>query len=364
MSAQPASATPLQPQRLSRNEAQARTTIAQRAAGLPLRLGSTAWRARLVPTTGAAAVPAPSTTLRFEWAGAQFTLRLPALAIEQALSASLGSAALPAVPDEVAQALLEASLADLLASLQALGRGTPQLLDWAAGEAPVAALPPHAFELLLTADAGPEAIAASLHADGLGLLLLAGLVARRAPAPGPVQDQAPLALRAEFGFCRLTLDEVAGLAPGDVVLVDSCFLGAQGSLWLNAAGQAGLHVSYSSYSQADGSAAAAPSFTVLHPWTDTMPAVSSADEAPANGAAAAALDALPVRLSFDLGDVALTVAQLRALQAGQTLDLGHPLAGAVRIRANGALVGEGDLVEIDGQLGVSIRNLFGNGAAR
>lgn len=94
-----------------------------------------------------------------------------------------------------------------------------------------------------------------------------------------------------------------------------------------------------------------------------MPAVSSADEAPANGTAAA-LDALPVRLSFDLGDVALTVAQLRALQPGQTLDLGHPLAGAVRIRANGALVGEGDLVEIDGQLGVSIRNLFGNGAAR
>ncbi|WP_428000735.1 type III secretion system cytoplasmic ring protein SctQ [Acidovorax sp.] len=361
MSAQPAPATPLQPQRLSRNEAQARTTIAQRAADLPLRLGSTAWQARLVPTTRAAAVPAPSTTLRFEWAGAQFTLRLPALAIEQTLSASLGSAALPAVPDEVAQALLEASLADLLASLQALGRGSPQLLDWTAGDALATALPPHAFDLLLHTDAGPEAIAASLYADGLGLLLLAGLVARRAPVPGPVQDQAPLALRAEFGCCRLTLDEVSGLAPGDVVLVESCFLGAQGGLWLNAAGQAGLHVSYS---QADGSAAAAPSFTVLHPWTDTMPAVSSADEAPANGAAAAALDALPVRLSFDLGDVALTVAQLRALQPGQTLDLGHPLAGAVRIRANGALVGEGDLVEIDGQLGVSIRNLFGNGTAR
>lgn len=363
MSALPASATPLQPPRLSRNEAQACTTIAQRAAGLPLRLGTAAWQARLVPTTTATPIPAPSSTLRFEWAGAQFTLRVPALAIEQVLAASLGSAALPTVPDEVAQALLEASLADLLAALQTLGRGTAQLVDWTAGDAAATALPPHAFDLALRAEAGPEAIAASLHADGLGLLLLAGLVARRTPVPGPVQDQAPLALRAEFGFCRLTLEEVAGLTAGDVVLVDSCFLGAQGSLWLNAAGQAGLHVSYSQApAPANGGAPAAPFFTVLHPWTDTMPAVSSSDQAPTGDAAA--LDALPVRLSFDLGDVALTVAQLRALQPGQALDLGHPLAGAVRIRANGALVGEGDLVEIDGKLGVSIRHLFGNGAAR
>lgn len=365
MSAQPAYAKPLQPQRLSRNEAQARTTIAQRAAGLPLRLGTAAWQARLVPATTPAAVPAPSTTLRFEWAGAQFTLRLPALAVEQTLAASLGSAALPAVPDGVAQALLEAALADLLATLQTLGRGAPQLVDWTAGEAPATALPPHAFDLVLRADAGPEAIAATLHADGLGLLLLAGLVARRPPAPGLEQDQVPLTLRAEFGFCRLTLDEVSGLAPGDVVLMDTCFLGGQGTLWLNAGARAGLHVAYAqAQAPTAGNAATPPSFTILHPWTDTMPAVSPADEAPANGAAAAALDALPVRLSFDLGEVSLTLAQLRALQPGQTLDLGHPLAGAVRIRANGALVGEGDLVEIDGQLGVSIRHLFGDGAAR
>ena len=87
-----------------------------------------------------------------------------------------------------------------------------------------------------------------------------------------------------------------------------------------------------------------------------MPA--SPDAPPAQAAQAATLDSEPVRLSIDLGEVSLTLAQLRALQPGQTLDLGHPLAGAVRIRANGALVGEGDLVEIDGQIGVSVRHLF------
>jgi len=38
----PHATAPLQPLRLTRNEAQARTTIAQRAGGLPLRLGTAA----------------------------------------------------------------------------------------------------------------------------------------------------------------------------------------------------------------------------------------------------------------------------------------------------------------------------------
>jgi type III secretion protein Q len=67
---------------------------------------------------------------------------------------------------------------------------------------------------------------------------------------------------------------------------------------------------------------------------------------------------VPLRVSFDLGELTLSLAQLRAMQPGQVLELGHPLAGAVRIRANGALVGDGELVEVDGQLGVAVRTLF------
>jgi len=74
--------------------------------------------------------------------------------------------------------------------------------------------------------------------------------------------------------------------------------------------------------------------------------------------AAASFDAIPVRLSFDLGEIHLTLAELRALQPGQTIRLGHPVASAVRIRANGALIGEGELIEIDGLLGVSVSQLF------
>ncbi len=53
----------------------------------------------------------------------------------------------------------------------------------------------------------------------------------------------------------------------------------------------------------------------------------------------------------------MTLSEIRLLQPGQVLDLGKPLASAVNIRANGTLIGLGELVEIDGRLGVSVAML-------
>lgn len=347
----PHATAPLQPLRLTRNEAQARTTIARRAGGLPLRLGTAAWQARLQPVAAASPIdPVPGYVVQLEWAGAAMALCLPAAAIEQTLAGVLDGAALPPVPSTLADAVLEAGVDALLQDLQALGRGTPQLLGWGpALPDTLQALPPHACDLYLAADDGVHAIAGSLHLDGLGLLLVAGLVGKRPPLPGPLDDSLPLALRAELGFTRLPASDAAAIAPGDVVLMDAFFATADRTLWLSPDGARGVHVRWPAPADAD----APPRLTVIQPWTETMPA--SPDTSPAE---TAALDSVPVRLSFDLGEVSLTLAQLRALQPGQTLDLGHPLAGAVRIRANGALVGEGDLVEIDGQIGVSVRHLF------
>ncbi len=344
--------------RLSRNEAQARTTLAQRAAGLPVRLGGSAWQARLTPLAAIDLLPEPAYTVRLEWAGAAFALRLPAAALEVALSTLLDGATLPELPPTVAAAVLEAGLTDALEALQALGRGTPQVLGWNPPEAEdPAPLPPHALALWLTAgDGSSNALTGSLHADSLGLLLAAGLVAKRPPASGPLGEDVPLRLRAEIGYTRLPADLATSLDRGDVVLMDACWAVPDRALWLSADGRSGVHVHWP---EPASGAAQPPQLTVLHPWTDTMPA-SSASPSDTPAETTATPESLPVRLSFDLGELSLTLAQLRSLQPGQTLDLGHPLAGAVRIRANGALVGEGDLVDIDGQVGVSVRHLFAN----
>lgn len=352
-------ATPVQPLPLSRAEAQARDAIAQRAMALPLTLGASAWQLRLVPLVAPPPLAPPPHWLAWEWAGAQFVLAVPPQALDQLMAADLDHALLPELPPALAQSVLEAGLADVLQALQQLGRGVPRLLQWTPPhDGAPAGLPPHAVALQLRAAAGPEAFDARLHADGLGLLLLAGLLAQRPPRPGPLQGGSMLALHAELGCTRVALQELQALAPGDVVLVQTAFASADRGLWLSADGRAGLHVQLPPPAAPDGPAAASPPFlTVVHPWSDRMPAANPANDLPP-APDAATLQELPVRLSFDLGELRLTLGELQALQPGQTLALAHPLAGAVRIRANGALVGEGDLVEIDGQLGVSVRSLW------
>jgi len=340
-------ATPLQPLRLSRNEAKARTTIAQRAGAVPLRLGNASWRVDLWPQSLAEPPHASDWMLTLEWAGAVFHLQLPRAAADQIAAPLLPGASLPELPRELALATLETALGDASLALQSLGRGTPRLLEMRQ-DAGVPAAGLHSLALRLHEPESLATIAATLHADSLGLLLLAGLVGKRAPSPPILGGQLPLRLPAEVGFTFLSTHLLTTLSRGDVVLMDRCHIGAERVLWLSADGKAGLQARLPSPEDET----VIPTLTVIQAWSPAMPAENPPD------ATAASIEGVPIRLSFDLGEVTLTVAQARALQPGQTIALTRPLAGAVRIRANGAQVGEGDLVDIDGQLGVSIRTLF------
>jgi len=355
--------TAWKPPSLSSNEAQARTTLSQRAMGIALYCGGTHWLASVRPVIAA---PWPSLAddnlIDIEWAGAQLQLQLPQAASEQLLSALLDGAALPPLPDEMQSAALAAALDDLLTGLERLGRGAPQILPPGSGQ-PHAALP-HAFAVQLDSQHSAQAIAAVLRTDSLGLLLMAGLASRLPPLDGrAASDDLPLHLYLDIGYATLALDELQQLYAGDVLPFERSFLTAERVLWLQAPASGGLHVQLpptpaagasetEPTDDAAGLHTGAPFLTVVQPWTFTMPDLDSPISE------AASFDAIPVRLSFDLGEITLTLAELRALQPGQAIRLGHPLASAVRIRANGALIGEGTLVEIDGLLGVSVCQLF------
>lgn len=350
--------SPLQPQRLSLNEAKARTKIAQRGANMALHLGGNLWHVDLSPQVHTDPLGPGDWMLALEWAGANFSLELPKATADQLAGPLLPDTMLPALPPELAMAVLEASLSEVIAALKSLGRGAPQLLDMQPDAERPASLP-HAFSLRLRSTGDSAAIAATLYSDSLGLLLVAGMVGKRAPATPLLDAELPLKLPAEIGVTYLPKDLLATLAIGDVVLMDTCHVGADRILWLSANGSAGIHVHLPEFkpsseheSVSEHENTAPPTLTVIQAWNSAMPA----ENAPANHATS--IDAVPIRLSFDIGEVTLTVAEARALQPGQPIPLSRPLAGAVNIRANGALVGHGDLVEIEGQLGVSIRSLF------
>ena len=344
---------PWKPPPLSGNEAQARTTIAQRAGAILLQAVGTRWLASLRPVIEA---PWPrlahDSVTAFEWAGAQWQLQLPQAAAQQLLSALLGGAALPPLPQEMQAGALAAALDEVLGHLERLGRGAPQAMPLVSAQ-PRAPLP-HVLALQLDAQQGRQAIAGVLRTDGLGLLLLAGLVATRPPQISPLTGETlPLSLYLDIGYATLGVEELQQLGPGDMLPMERSFVSAERVLWLQAPGAGGLHVRFPEAAYAEAACAApAPFLTVVQSWSHVMPAT---DPSPV---AAASFDAIPVRLSFDLGEIHLTLAELRALQPGQTIRLGHPVASAVRIRANGALIGEGELIEIDGLLGVSVSQLF------
>src|SRR5690606_30964987 len=226
--------------------------------------------------------------------------------------------------------------------------GGPLLVRGQPGDQPL----PHAWTLTARAQANGHTVLAVLEADDLGLMLLAGLLAAARPAAGAIDEDAlPIRLRAEVGAARLPADELATLVSGDVILLDEYLVGPQGELWLAIPQGQGLRV------RAEQS-----SYLVTQGWTRLMTENPSPDEGTPDGEPLD-VDAVPVRLTFDLGERTMPLAELRQLQPGVVFDLQRPLAdGPVMIRANGALIGAGELVEVDGRIGVRVRTL-GKGKA-
>ncbi len=68
-------------------------------------------------------------------------------------------------------------------------------------------------------------------------------------------------------------------------------------------------------------------------------------------------DEAHVELVVQLGTMRLTLRQLGELATGTVVALGRPLAGPYEVRAAGRLIGQGELVDVDGEVGVRIVSL-------
>lgn len=352
---------PLTLPRLTVNQAQALSLIARHGASVAVTLPpaegapqASAWRVGLTPGAPDALRAAANWRADLEWAGAALRLHLPRGAATAWLNARAPDLAVGPVPEPLLAAALEALLGEVAAALSGASPGGPlRVVDTGAvGPAPLA----HVWTVSARADATGDVAYAVLEADDLGLMLLAGLLGRVEPAASDAidADALPVLLRAELGAAWLPASELRSLGSGDVVLLDEYLVNAQGELWLGIPRRQGLRV------RAEGN-----SFIVTQGWSPLMTETANPVEAAPNAAGEPLdLDAVPVRLTFDLGERALTLAELRRLQPGETFDLQRPLAdGPVMIRANGALIGTGALVEIDGRVGVTIGAL-GRGQGR
>lgn len=351
----PPLALPLAPPRLTRNEAEGRSLIAQHVQRRELMLGETVWSLSLEPLARdtMTAFGDNDWVVSADWAGAPFELRLAATAAEQWLRARFAPLDLPPLSEPVRAAAFESALQDALQALRATGQGSVRI-DSAVKAQPAVPLLPvantlqHQFGLALAC--GEARLWGTLTTNALGLMLMAGLAAHLSATAGPAAPHSiPMLLRAEIGSATLTQAELRSLNPGDAIVLRHSFVDDAGQLWLGANGW-GLRV------RADGD-----QLTVTEPlhmmemhMRDEQDDLERDDP---RGDEPVPLDALPVRLLFDLGQRTMPMAEVGELQVGQVVDLGRPLSQAVNIRANGALIGTGELMEIGGRIAVGITSL-------
>ena len=66
------------------------------------------------------------------------------------------------------------------------------------------------------------------------------------------------------------------------------------------------------------------------------------------------LDRLPLRVHVIVAEKELTLSEAGGLKTGTILELGCDKTGAVSLAINGKILGDGQLVEVEGKLGVKI----------
>lgn len=196
----------------------------------------------------------------------------------------------------------------------------------------------------------------------------------------------------DAGEARLPAAEVASLALGDAVVLDTAFsaagrlrlraLGAAKTTWWLARGEGhaleviervdgladGRHSLPSGVHAALRSSARSrmrvnDDDELRTERTNPQTPSASAEQAdPADAARALArLGDAPVELSVELARFRLSVEELAALREGEVLPAGALIGGAAHLRAGDVLVARGELVDIDGEIGFRITELVGGG---
>ncbi len=157
-------------------------------------------------------------------------------------------------------------------------------------------------------------------------------------------------LRFELGMERLAMKQLRDLQPGDALRMRAAHSeGTPIPVWIRPNVRAGEDI----VGVAQGSR-----ITITEVRKAAMQADDDNSIRSRGGAPMQEFDSLPVTISFDLGQQPATIAELRDLRPGCTLELGCSVdQSVVRVLANGALFATGHLVAVGDMLCVRITSL-------
>lgn len=282
--------------------------------------------------TESARAPQPAGWLRVRLGDHSFDLGLPALPEPSALGAAFAGIELAALPEDLLLGVLEAWLEDATAALQKQSL-TLQLEGWRT----TAPATPAAAGWEIAWNEQPRFLAGTLHGTADALAALEGLALRTASLARTDAAALPFPVSIALARVPLPLAGLRQLGAGDVVLLP-----------LTPADLAAGHCELWSGERCLGRALKSQRTVKV----TTMSTATAAKPAPA--AAPLAVDELPVQVVFDVGQVELTVGQLRTVREGYTFELPAQAERLVTVRANGREIGTGEIVDLGGKLGVRL----------
>ncbi|WP_444941502.1 type III secretion system cytoplasmic ring protein SctQ [Microbulbifer sp. ZKSA004] len=187
--------------------------------------------------------------------------------------------------------------------------------------------------------------------SGFELPLSSGVSKRRHPLP------AALPIRFVIGTTHLDIHELEGIEAGDIILIKKSYLSQQHCLVMFCRQLIWL-------AECD-----MKSITLKYPWSEQMDneyseaddSLGELDEASDAAEVTRKLQDVSLTLSFALPGVEMTIEDVQALSEGYTFQLVDSASTQIAIVVNGSVIGKGQLVNIEGQLGVQVSKWGKNG---
>ncbi len=192
------------------------------------------------------------------------------------------------------------------------------------------------------------------EARGSGALWLPDPVGISPARPGPPPAWLPVVAHVDAGHAILSASAIASLGPGDVVIPD------QLDVDLNGVGRVHLRVRGSSLTLVCRNAS---ELTLEEIQDNALPTTRGRRAPPRERAnmadeTFAKLSDTPITLHVEIARVEMSLGDVASLAVGEVLRTSRTLSDKVTLRAGERAVARGELVDVDGELGVQITEVL------
>ena len=275
-----------------------------------------------------------------DWGGAQCRVCLDESWIAQMAIAVLEQDYFSEMTDEIRLLVIDAAFASVSNLIETVTRKRLSILSSMQLQRPVnfisQGFTPFGFSL----DDGISVSEGELWVDetGLGFLANALSIISDKKKSFDFWNYLSLPIFINIGWVNLNIDQLIEIESGDVIILDECWLDEERLFYLQIARGIGIRAKV----EGNNIVIQDELEKIMH---DIDEYSSDNDEL---------IDNITIRLTFDLGEREITLGELRSIRAGYVFEMGRDLKHAVTIRANGHPIGEGELVDIDGLIGISV----------